>query len=67
VVWSPLCLLMIVPLRTYDYGTDAGPEFDDFLAGSRPLLEEVKVPRMYLHSEINGILTSQRLYLLGRI
>jgi hypothetical protein len=58
---------MIVPLRTYDHGRDAGPEFDDFLACSRPQLEEVNVPRMYLPSEINGILTSQRLYILGRI
>jgi hypothetical protein len=39
---------------------------DEFLAASRPQLEEIKMLRMYLPSEINGILTSQRLYLLGR-
>jgi hypothetical protein len=45
--------LIIVPLKTYHQSGLSGPSFHDFLRDMcRPTDEEVRIPRIYLQSEI---------------
>jgi hypothetical protein len=49
-----------VPLKRYAEGGLRGRKLIAFLENERPEIEDVRVPKMYLPSELTGRLSSRR-------
>lgn len=50
---------MLVPLKTYREVSLKGQNLLDFLGSQRPTLEDVRVARQYMVSEITGNIPSE--------
>lgn len=50
--------LIVVPLKTYDEVKRKGQALLNFLASERPALEDARVPKQYLASEMTGVLNN---------